>query len=226
MRRNFTYRNEMMTSAAFGIKAGRDQYFEGPYEPAYFRLLEVDSETIDYQFQGAQVEWTTSTGETRHYTFDFVLEAASSFKFGEIKADWDYFNDPETADTLDAAKEVVLELGHEFERVVGTDLMDEVRLRVVKDIFACRLTTFGQRERDIAENLLVAANGPVPLGLLRERLSTNHHLAVAIANAMLVRREIGFPVDHHPDADTPVHRPASPTIPGGLRALLRHHSHP
>lgn len=226
MRRNFTYRNLMVTSAAFGIKSGRDQYFEGPHEPAYFRFLETDCDTVDYQFQGARAEWTTSAGETRHYTFDAVVETVAALRFVEIKADWSYFNDPETADTLEAAIKVILELGHEFERIVGTNLMDQVRLRVVKDIFACRLTAFGQRERDIAHNLLDATSGPVPLGLLHERLSTNRHLATAIANAMLVRREIGFPVDRPPHADTPVHRPTPPTVPGGLRAFLRRHSHP
>jgi hypothetical protein len=221
IRINFNYRNGFTTSAGFGLKPGRDQYFEGPHEAAYFRLLETDCDTIDYQFQPVQAEWTTARGETRRYTFDAVREAAE-LELIEIKADWSYFHEPQTADTLAAAEEAIAQHGLKLKRVVGSDLIDNVRSRIIKDVFACRLTAFGQRERDLVQELITAAGGHAPLGLVRERLSNDRYLARAIANAMLVRRAIGFSLTRPPSADTPVHLPATPAA-SKLRALLHRH---
>src|SRR3546814_5498642 len=70
VRINFTYRNGgTSTAARFSVKARSLQYTEGPHESRYFRFLETDYRVCDFQFQIARIEWLTSTGFVRSYTF-------------------------------------------------------------------------------------------------------------------------------------------------------------
>src|SRR3546814_1067897 len=68
---------------------------EGPHESRYFRFLETDYRVCDFQFQIARIEWLTSTGFVRSYTFDGGRQDETGvITFFEIKAHQAYFEEP------------------------------------------------------------------------------------------------------------------------------------
>jgi hypothetical protein len=207
VRINFTYRNVIPTFAVFGLKARRTLYLEGACEMAYLRLLETDPEVFDYQFQPATIEWETADGATRRYTTDAVKETADGVCFVEVKASEAYFEDPETKDRLAKAAEFFAEKGFGFEKVVGTDFMDNPLGDRVKEVFDDRLQTFSSTHVDSALELLNRGEGHTTLGKLHEQLSQDRHQARAIANALLVNRTVGFSLDRPLTKDTPVFTP-------------------
>ncbi len=224
VRINFTYRNWGTTSAAFGIKPGRTQYCEGPYEAAHFQKLETDADVVDYQFQPVTIEWETNSGDRRSYTCDGIYETATGLTAFEDKANWDYFNDPQTADTLEQAKIEFARHGVDFERAEGTQLLDPVKSAIIKEVFDLRMVSFGPRDIANVLEALRREGSTAPLGIIWERLSHNRHLARAMTCAMLVRREIGFSLTDDVTADTPAHRPEPAVVPGRLRSFLAEHA--
>src|SRR3546814_20478965 len=78
----------------FSVKARSLQYTEGPHESRYFRFLETDYRVCDFQFQIARIEWLTSTGFVRSYTFDGGRQDETGvITFFEIKAHQAYFEE-------------------------------------------------------------------------------------------------------------------------------------
>ena len=146
--------------------------------------------------------------------------------FFENKASRAYFADPETDERLRLAGEYLASLDIAFERIVGTDIMEPMWWRVVRDVYDDRATAFGEPHVAAARELLARDGGTTPLGRLHEVLSPDRRHARAIANAMLVRREVGFAVRRPLHPDLPVHRPAASDGPSRLRALLSLHGRP
>lgn len=145
VRINFNYRNIFTTAAGYGEKPRRAQYFEGPYELALFRLLEVLPSVVDYQFQPLQMLCTTSAGALVTYTTDvaYLMQDGRVF-LEEVKATRAYFDDSETEDLLAMFEDQILRTGAIFHRRIGRGLAEPVFWRTVKDAFDDRRTAFDE----------------------------------------------------------------------------------
>lgn len=209
VRINFTYRNGgTSTAACFSAKARCNQYTEGPHERRYLRFLETDYRCIDFQFQFARIEWQTVAGLKRSYTVDGARQTDDGhITFFEIKACQAYFDEPETADRLELVEGELARHGFSFDRIVGRQLINGVREKLVDDVFLDRLTRFSSDDVCRAVDLIETAGGCCSLGRLHEILHANRCRAKAMANAMLVRRIVGFSLERPPSPDTLVYIP-------------------
>lgn len=222
VRIGMTWRKFFVTSASFSRKAGRTMFFEGPHEPASYRLLEIGHRTTDLQFQPLLIEWVRDGVVTRSYFVDSVEERDDGvLVFRENKAHRDYFDDPEIDEKLSAAEAVLTRYPDvRFEREVGTDLMHPLRWRIAKDIYDDRRIRFDYRQRDAVRDLLTREGGAAPLGLVWEAIGGRRADARRTANAMMVARLVGYRVDRKPTRDTHAVLPKPPARPGRLRSFL------
>lgn len=222
VRIGMNWRKAFRTSASFSWKVGRTMYFEGPHEPASYRLLEIGHRTTDFQFQPLVVQWIRDGRVRREYFVDSVEERDTGFLvFRENKAHRAYFDDPEIDEKLSAAEAVLTQHPNVgFEREEGTDLMHPLRWRIAKNIFDDRRVAYTERQRDDVRNLMVREGGPVPLGRIWETIGGSRCDAKRIANALLVARQIGFDVHRQPADHTAVVVPRPPAVPGRLRHFL------
>src|SRR3546814_2240207 len=107
---------------------------EGPHESRYFRFLETDYRVCDFQFQIARIEWLTSTGFVRSYTFDGGRQAETGvITFFEIKAHQAYFAEPETYDRLHKAEKELARHGIKLERIIR-DRFEGVLVATINDV--------------------------------------------------------------------------------------------
>lgn len=222
VRIGMNWRKFFVTSASFSRKAGRTMFFEGPHEPASYRLLEIGHRTTDLQFQPLVIQWVRDGLVTHEYYPDSVEERDSGFLvFRENKAHQAYFDDPEIDEKLAAAEAVLTrhpDVG--FERELGTELMKPLRWRLAKDIYDDRRIEFTDQQRDAVRDLLTRESGPVPLGKVWEAIGGRRGDARRISNAMMAARHIGYAVDRRPTRDTAAILPRPPARPGRLRSFL------
>ena len=218
VRINFTYRNGgTSTAARFSVKARSLQYTEGPHESRYFRFLETDYRVCDFQFQIARIEWRTSAGFVRSYTFDGGRQdETGAIIFFEIKAHQAYFDEPETDDRLQEAEKELARHGIKLERIVG-ERFEGAIVDTINEVYMDRAASFSGQQECLALEQIEKDGGVTPLGKLRECIHADHRHGRAIANAMLVRRIVGFSLRRPLTVDTPVHRPAR--LPAGVRPL-------
>lgn len=223
VRINFRYASFQSMAAAHSMKAGRDQYFEGPHETYGFRLHEVDPFCLDLQYQPITIEWYTTAGVRRHMTLDWAIETQDHrIVFGEDKATAEYFDDPDLKERLDFAQDFLERNGASLERRVAGGLSTSLRRRIVKDIFDARRT---EVRADVAANvraLVVADGGTSTLARVMETIGEHPALSLDIARAMMHRRLLSMPISSPPMPDTPVTIPA-PAKKGALRAFLAAH---
>ena len=213
VRINFTYRNGgTSTSGRMSIKAGCNQYCEGPHEKNYFRILETDCDTYDFQFQIACFEWRTSAGLIRRYFVDGGRQDVSGeIRFFEIKAHQAYFDEPETADRLEEAEKVLAKHNIALDRIVGRDLLtDTIRLAMANEVYADRMTRVTDAQVASARECIDREGGIAPLRKVQEGIHPDPRHARAIANAMLVWRQIAFRLDRPVSGDTAVRAPTTP----------------
>lgn len=213
MRINMTYTNGFITSADFSPKIGQDVFGEGPFEGIYRSRLTADCDTVEFQFQIGEISWTTKDGGERSYTPDGgrITSDGREIWF-EIKAHESYFQCPETADLLAQAELVLAEHGIELETVDGSKLLeDPERMRRVTEVLRFRNVPYDDADVAKAHALILQHDGRAPLGRITSILSNNRLRGAAMANAMLLRRDIGFHLDAAITPDTTVHIPLRPT---------------
>ena len=222
VRIGMSWRKHFVTSASFSRKAGRTMYFEGPHEPAAYRLMEIGHTTTDQQWQPLAFVWNEGTALERKYFVDSAEERDDgSLVFRENKASRAYFDDPEADEKLAAAEQALTRYpGVTFERQLGSELMHPVRWRIAKNIFDDRRVGYSKEQRDAVRELFEREGPSVPLGRVWESIGGRPEDAARIANAMLVTRLVGFPVDRVPSCDTVAVRPKPAARPGRLRAFL------
>src|SRR3546814_2009206 len=123
-----------MSSYRFSLKSCALLYTEGPYESLYIRFLETYYRVCEFQFQSARIEWLTSTGFVRSYTFDGGRQDETGvITFFEIKAHQAYFEEPETYDRLQEAEKELARHGIKLERIVG-DRFEGVIVDTINDV--------------------------------------------------------------------------------------------
>jgi len=222
VRIGMTWRKFFVTSASFSRKAGRTMFFEGPHEPASYRLLEIGHRTTDLQFQPLVAVWEEDGRVFNRYYVDSVEERDDgSLVFRENKAHRAYFDDPAIDEKLSAFEaQITLYPNVRFEREVGTDLMDPLKWRIAKDIYDDRRLYYSDAQRDAVRDLLTRESGIVPLAKVWEAIGGREADARRIANAMMVARLVGYRVDRKPARDTKAVLPRPPAIPGRLRSFL------
>lgn len=222
VRIGMTWRKSFVTSASFSRKAGRTMYFEGPHEPAAYRLMEIGHRSTDQQWQPLGFVWNKGTARERRYFVDSAEERDDgSLVFRENKASLAYFEDPEIDEKLAAAEQALTRYpGVTFERQLGTELMHPVRWRIAKNIFDDRRVGYSEKQSDAVRELFEREGTSVPLARVWEAIGDRPEDAARIANAMLVRRLVGFPVDRVPSRETVAIRPRPAARPGRLRAFL------
>ena len=222
MRINFNYRNYFTTAAGYGEKPRRAQYFEGPYELALYRLLEMDTAFVDYQFQPLQIRWETSAGDTVGYTTDVVyLTEEGEIVVEEVKATDAYFEQPETDDLLTLFEVQIAKAGARFNRRTGRRLAEPAFWRTVKDAFDDRRTAYAESEVERVHNAILREGTVAPLGLVLEAIGGTSREAQAKLHAMMIPRLVGIDLGRPAMVDTPVTIPATPADPDALRAFLR-----
>jgi hypothetical protein len=202
------------------MKAGRDQYFEGPHETYGFRLHEISPLCLDLQYQPITIEWYTAAGIRNHMTLDWAIETQNhGIVFGEDKATEEYYDDPDLKERLDFAQEFLEGKGASLERRVAGGLPSRLSRRIVKNIFDARRT---EVRDDVAANvraLVIAEGGTSTLGRVMDTIGEHPALSVDIARAMMHRRLLSMPISAPPMPYTPVTIPA-PAKKGALRAFL------
>jgi len=223
VRIGMNWRKAFPTSAEFCFKAGRTMFFEGPHEPASHRLRVVTHTCTDVQFQPLVAHWRLADGTSTSYFVDSVEETDTGWLvFRENKAHRAYFDDPEIDAKLSAFEAEITKHPYvRFERELGSDLMDGMKWRVVKDIYDDRDLVFTDAQRDAVRNVLAREGGVAALGRIWDAIGGDRDDARRLSSAMLVARIIGFPVDRPPAADTRVVMPRPPAWPGRLRRFLR-----
>jgi hypothetical protein len=225
MRINFNYGGPFGRTAGFSVKSNRAVYHEGPIECAAWVEAETLTSRLDLEFQPLRIVWRRDHGRTRHITLDAGFEMEDhSIVFAEYKGHRDFFDQPDTADLLDEAEEVLVAHGASLRREVGADLVGTLLHRTLKDVFDDRNTVF-DRVADVAaiRESVLREGGVAPLGVVLERLGGDRRTASAKLNAMSVRRLVRIDPSRPQMPDTPVDLPPERT-PGRLRAFLRHHA--
>ena len=225
MRINFNYGGPFGRTAGFSVKSNRAVYHEGPIECAAWVEAEALTSRLDLEFQPIRVVWRRDHGRTRQITLDAGFEMEDhSIVFAEYKGHRAFFDQPDTADLLDEADEVLAAHGASLRREVGADLVGTLLHRTLKDAFDDRNTVFDRVADVAAVREAVQREGDVaPLGLVLERLGGDRRIASAKLNAMSVRRIVRIDPSRPQMPDTPVDLPPERT-PGRLRAFLRHHA--
>jgi hypothetical protein len=228
VRIGMSWRAFFTTSASFSWKAGRSMFFEGPHEPASYRLLEIGHRTTDFQFQPLLLEWDRDGEVVHRYFVDSVEERDSGLLvFRENKAHRAYFEDPLIDEKLSAAEAALTRYPDvAFEREVGTDLMHPLRWRLAKDIYDDRRVYYTQAQRDAVRDLLIREGGASPLGRIWDVIGGPRSDARRITNAMMVKRIIGYDIDRRPTQNTMAVVPEAPARPGRLREFLRSFASP
>lgn len=205
MRINMTYRNSCTTSADFCPTIGHDVFTEGAFEGIYRAILTTDKDTCEFQFQVATITWTTKDGQDRHYTFDggrITVDGVE--RWFEIKAHASYFKLPDVADVLDQAERALAAHDIALDRIDGSALLDHVRLRAVNGVLRHRNVPYSRRDVAAAHDAIHRAGGVAPHGAVAAAIGRGQRNAEAMMSAMLIRREIGFPVNGPVTVDTPV----------------------
>lgn len=225
MRIRFTYNAWCSTVAGFSVKAGRAVYHEGPVEPAGWIAAETLTDIIDLQFQPLSIVWRRDFGKTRRLTLDAGFEHADgTIAFTEYKGHEAYFNEPDMADLLDEAEEVLSRHGATLKREHGGNLLEPVCFRTHKDVFDDRNTMFDQVvDVSKVKEAIVSDGGVAPFGKVLEALGGPARLAAAKINAMSVRRLVRIDLSRPQMLDTLLDIPAE-VRPGRLRAFLRRHA--
>ena len=222
MRINFNYRNYFTTAAGYGEKPRRAQYFEGPYETALWRVLEMTPTIVDYQFQPIQMLWDTSDGRTVHYTTDAIYATdAGEVVVEEVKATQAYFDRSDTRDLMELFETRILTTGARFVRRTSRRIAEPTYWRTVKDAFDDRRTAYGEADVDRAHEAIVRVGGTAPLGAVIEAVGGPAREAHAKLNAMMVARTVAIDLSAPPMGDTEVTIPAPPADPDALRTFLR-----
>lgn len=205
MRINMTYRNSCMTSADFCPTIGQDVFAEGGFEGIYRAILTTDQDTAEFQFQIATIHWTTASGEDRHYTLDGGrITADGGERWFEMKAHASYFQLPDVADVLDHVERELAEHNIVLDRLDGSKLLDPAMLRAVNGVLRHRNVPFERHDVAAAHGAIRRAGGVAAHGAVAAALGGGRRRAEAMMSAMLIRREIGFPVSGPVTADTPV----------------------
>jgi hypothetical protein len=225
IRIRFSYDAWFSTLAGFSIKSGRAVYHEGPVEPAGWIAAETLPKFTDLQFQPLRIVWRRGFGKTRHLTLDAGFEHEDgTIAFTEYKGHEAYFGEPDMADLLDEAEEVLRRHGASLHREHGGDLLEPVRFRSLRDVFDDRSTPFDTIVDVIkVKEAILAGGGAAPLGLVLEALGGPARLASARLNAMSVRRIVRIDLSRPQMLDTLVDQPPQ-VQPGRLRAFLRKHA--
>lgn len=154
MRINFNYGGPFGRTAGFSVKSNRAVYHEGPIECAAWVEAETLTSRLDLEFQPLRIVWRRDHGRTRHITLDAGFEMEDhSIVFAEYKGHRDFFDQPDTADLLDEAEEVLVAHGASLRREVGADLVGTLLHRTLKDVFDDRNTVF-DRVADVAATAL------------------------------------------------------------------------
>lgn len=222
MRINFNYRNYFTTAAGYGEKPRRAQYFEGPYELALFRLLEMSTAVIDYQFQPLQMRWSTSDGRSVEYTTDVIYATeGGEILVEEVKATQAYFDRSDTRDLLALFEERIEKAGARFFRRSSRRIAEPTFWRTVKDAFDDRRTAYSDADVKRAQTAVMREGGIAPLGVVLDAVGGPGREARAKLNAMMLRREVGVDLSVPPMGDTKVTLPAAPANPDALRAFLQ-----
>src|SRR3546814_8802 len=128
----------------------------------------------------------------------------------------DLFEEPETYDRLQEAEKELARHGIKLERIVG-DRFEGVIVDTINDVYMDRSASFSREQEYRALEQIEKDGGVTPLGKLRESVHTDPRHGRAIANAMLVRRIVGFSLRRPLTLDTPVRRPAR--LPVGVSPL-------
>jgi hypothetical protein len=222
MRINFNYRNYFTTAAGYGEKPRRAQYFEGPYELAMFRLLEMSTAVIDYQFQPLQIRWSTSDGRSVSYTTDAIYATEDGeILVEEVKATEAYFDRSDTRDLLELFEEQIARAGARFVRRTSRRIAEPTFWRTVKDAFDDRRTTYCEADSGRAVEAIMREGGRAPLGAVLDAVGGSGREALAKLHAMMVRRVVAIDLASPSMGDTPVLVPPAPADPDALRAFLR-----
>jgi hypothetical protein len=222
MRINFNYRNYFTTAAGYGEKPRRAQYFEGPYELALFRLLEMNTAVVDYQFQPLQMRWTTSDGRAVGYTTDAIYATEDgAIGVEEVKATDAYFERADTRHLLDLFERQIAKAGATFVRRTSRRIAEPTFWRTVKDAFDDRRTAYDDGDAARAVDAVTREGGAAPLGAVLDAVGGQARGAHAKLNAMMVRRVVAIDLARPPMGDTPVTIPAPPADPDALRVFLR-----
>ncbi|WP_375393485.1 hypothetical protein [uncultured Sphingomonas sp.] len=225
MRINFNYRNYFTTAAGYGEKPRRAQYFEGPYETALWRVLEMTTTVVDYQFQPIQMVWETSDGRTVHYTTDAIYATEDGkILVEEVKATQAYFDRSDTRDLLALFEARIEKAGARFIRRTSRRIAEPTYWRTVKDAFDDRRTAYVDADAERATAAVLREGGTAPLGAVLNAVGGPTREAHAKLHAMMVSRKVAIDLSVPPMGDTPVTIPAPPTDPDVLRAFLRRFS--
>lgn len=225
LRINFKYGAWFTTTAGFSVKSKRAVYHEGAAECAAWIEAETLTSRLDLEFQPLRVVWKRDHGRTRHITLDGGFELEDhSLVFTEYKGAPAYFDEPNTADLLDEAEEVLARNGATLRREDSSVLVGTMLHRTLKDVFDDRNTPFDPvADVEAARGAVLRDNGTASLGAVLEAIGGPIRDASAKLNAMSVRRIVRIDPSRPQMPDTPVDLPPERTR-GRLRAFLLHHA--
>lgn len=210
VRTGMTYDKDYGTSASFGEKPRRMQYFESANEPAVADYLEMSPRVLDYQFQALGVAFRRADGKLIYKYPDVAIEFDDhSVRFGEIKSNSAWFNASGIRRPLDRIDIALASKGFEpLLRISGQVFRRDRVIEALHKAMDARLTVFD----DIADvhavrNAIVTAGGCASYGTLIAALGGRRSHAESKLYAMLLRRIISFTLENLPTADTPVAMP-------------------
>lgn len=196
-----TGRRVIPTGVFASRKAGRPLPWESLYERAFFFHSEVDPDVVDYRAQLFRFDFLRAK---RAYIVDCVRQLANGvIEVVEIKKDRRFIQDRDYAEKLEAVRAVCERQGWKFRVVFSAALMEpKWQFAAIADIQSWRLTTYSVADTyTVSEALL--EHGPLPLGLLADRIGGRLH-GVAKLKAMMVKRIVRLDLSSPLSSQTPV----------------------
>lgn len=222
VRNGMTYNREYGTSATFYEKPRRNQFLEGPNEPAVADYMEMSPRHLDFQFQWAALVFRRADGRTIRRFPDVIIEYDDNdVAFGEIKTSLAWFEAPGVKRPLDAIDRAMVSSGLKpLLRIRGEAFRSEAALEAHAAAMDGRLTAYDP-EGDVrrVRETVRAGGGRVGHGALVDALGGAKADAADKLHAMLLRRVVAFELSAPPTRDTPVTLPR-PARAHALRELL------
>ena len=214
-----TFNKRQSSFAGYSTKTARMMSGLGPHELAVWRELEANPRWVDFDLQRIRTTWTGPIG-SHSYLGDYIaIDQDGLVHAGEMKASASYYADPAYHHLMEDATGAYARVGITF-RHTGDGMRGTPRRQLnVGRAFGDRFTTVPPKQRELVLEAIAANAGTAPLGLVEEKVNTDHRLARALVNAMLCARDISYPLDLRLDRDTPVTRPKAPTIIPDIRAM-------
>lgn len=207
-----TYHQRITTYCYYDPKTKRLVSGYSENEFLYSKFFSLDSETLDFEPQGMNVDYTLpGINGTRRSVLDCISAKVDGRHGWEFKSSGSYFQEPEYRQHIVNQKDILARLGIEFHPATGNELRANRRL-IDNLSFGFMHTNSIVPHSEVAAVASRVASEPSTYADIRKLLGADERLHKAKAFALLARRAIAFNIRARLQDDTIITNPVNAPI--------------